>query len=62
MRHGWNIEVYRDLAGEYRWRITARNGQIVATSGEAFATKGNAERAAEMVEARVDMDGPEEHR
>ncbi|SDZ97963.1 Uncharacterized conserved protein YegP, UPF0339 family [Haloplanus vescus] len=39
------FETYRDKGGEYRWRLVARNGQIIATSGEGFATHGNARRA-----------------
>ena len=39
--------VYEDSAGKYRWRLKGGNGEIVATSGEAFANKSNADRAAE---------------
>ena len=39
------FEVYPDQAGRYRWRFVVANGQTVATSGEAFASKGNAKRA-----------------
>jgi len=28
--------VYMDLAGEYRWRFTAVNNQIMADSGESY--------------------------
>ena len=38
-------EVYADRAGLYRWRVIARNGQTVCSSGESFASKGNASRA-----------------
>ena len=38
-----------DRSGEYRWRLVASNGQTVASSGESFATKANARRAAENV-------------
>lgn len=41
--------VYADSSGEYRWRLVARNGQTVASSGEAFDSKYNARRAAENV-------------
>jgi uncharacterized protein YegP (UPF0339 family) len=53
MAEGFSIEVYRDLAGEYRWRIIAGNGRIVATSGEAFDSKSNAKRAAVNVAERI---------
>lgn len=35
--------VYKDKAGEWRWHIVARNGRIVADSGEGYLTKGNAQ-------------------
>ena len=43
------IEVYRDAGGQYRWRLVSDNGQTVASSGESFASKANAIRAAENV-------------
>lgn len=41
-------EVYLDDGGHYRWRAW-RSSDKVAASGEAFASKPNAERAAESV-------------
>ncbi len=41
--------IYADSSGNYRWRLVARNGQTVASSGEAFDSKANARRAAENV-------------
>lgn len=49
----WRFEVYSDSAGHYRWRLKAENGQTVASSGESFASKANAERAAENVKANA---------
>lgn len=40
------FEVYADAADKYRWRLRSNNGQLVASSGEAFASKSNADRAA----------------
>lgn len=45
----WNFEIYRDAGGFYRWRLRSSNGQVVASSGESFASRANAERAAEQV-------------
>jgi uncharacterized protein YegP (UPF0339 family) len=39
------FEVYQDKAGKFRWRLIAANGKRVAASGEAFASRYNAERA-----------------
>lgn len=40
------VVTYKDRGKEWRWRIFARNGRIVASSGEHFDSKGNASRAA----------------
>ena len=47
------FETYVDKAGEFRWRLRAPNGLIVADSAEGYAKKGNAIRAAETVRALV---------
>lgn len=44
------FEIYLDVAMHYRWRLKARNGQIVASSGEAFASRQNAVAAAKLVQ------------
>jgi uncharacterized protein len=31
--------VYKDAAGEWRWRLRAGNNQIIATSGEGYKNK-----------------------
>jgi|tagenome__1003787_1003787.scaffolds.fasta_scaffold20668508_2 uncharacterized protein YegP (UPF0339 family) len=48
-----NFEVYADRGGTFRWRATARNGHTVASSGESFANRSNAKRAAENVQAKA---------
>jgi uncharacterized protein YegP (UPF0339 family) len=30
---------YKDKAGEFRWKLTASNGEIIANSGEGYTTK-----------------------
>jgi len=40
--------IYRDVRGQYRWRLIAGNSEIVATS-EGYTTKYNAQRSAERV-------------
>ena len=37
------FETYRDPVGEYRWRLKASNGRIVA-SGEGYKTRAGARR------------------
>lgn len=33
------FEIYRDDAGEFRWRLKAANGRIVADSSEGYRNK-----------------------
>ena len=42
------FELYRDKAGQYRFRLKARNGQIIATS-EGYVTKVNCENGIQSV-------------
>lgn len=39
------IEVYRDMADKWRWRLVHRNGNILAGSGEGYASRSGASRA-----------------
>jgi len=41
--------VYKDKAGEWRWRLIAPNGKIIADSGEGYSSKGNAKRAVSKI-------------
>ena len=45
--NGPRITIYRDRAGEYRWRLQAANSRIVADSAEGYTRQRNAVRAAE---------------
>jgi len=38
------IEFLQDAAKEYRWRVTARNGEIIGASTEGFTTIQNAKK------------------
>lgn len=42
------FEVYEDKGGQFRWRLKAANGEIVAT-GEAYTSKGAAIKGTESV-------------
>lgn len=48
-RSGLRFELYRDPSGEFRWRLRAGNGRIVATSGEGYNTKANCRNAIDLV-------------
>ena len=43
------FELYEDRGGEYRWRLRHRNGNIIADSGEGYASKSGAKDAIERV-------------
>lgn len=38
------FHIYRDRKGEYRWRLKAKNGRVIATSGEGYRRKRDCER------------------
>ncbi len=42
------FELYKDKAGEFRWRLRHQNGEIIA-SGEGYTTKANALNGIESV-------------
>jgi uncharacterized protein YegP (UPF0339 family) len=48
------FEVFEDAAGEFRWRLVHRNGNILGDSGEGYATRSNARRAIEGVQKTVE--------
>lgn len=64
------FEVYEDREGKWRWRLVHDNGNIIADSGEGYASKQKAEQGidsvkenapgAEVVEAEAG-DAVEEH-
>ena len=37
-------EIYRDKKGEFRWRITSHNGEIIGASCEGYSSKVNCEK------------------
>jgi uncharacterized protein YegP (UPF0339 family) len=43
------FEVYEDGAGQWRWRLVHDNGNIVADSGEGYASKQKARQGIESV-------------
>jgi len=42
------FELYKDKKGEFRWRLIATNGQLIA-SGEGYKTKESAKAGIESV-------------
>ena len=46
MKEG-RIEKYQDAGGEWRWRLKAGNGRIVADSAEGYTREADVDRAIE---------------
>ena len=36
------LEIFKGKIGDFHWRLTHTNGQIIASSGEGYTTKVNA--------------------
>jgi uncharacterized protein YegP (UPF0339 family) len=51
------FEVYEDAGGDYRWRLKAANGNVVADSGQGYSSESEADNAVE----RVQNYAPEAH-
>ena len=44
------FELYKDRAGEFRWRLVHRNTNIIADSGEGYHNKADAINGIESVQ------------
>jgi len=53
------FELYEDDAGEWRWRLVHQNGNVLADSGEGYASKQKARQGIEAVK-RDAVDAPVE--
>ncbi len=43
------FEVFKDIAGNWRWKLYASNNERIAVSGESFASSQEAVRSCETV-------------
>ena len=57
---GATFELYRDREGKYRWRLRHDNGNILADSGEGYASKQKARQGIESVKDNAPEAGVEE--
>lgn len=48
------FEVYRDRAGEFRWRLVHQNGQILADGGEGYSRRHGAAQAVGRIQDGID--------
>ena len=49
MKRTPTIETYRDTRGEWRWRLRASNGRLIADSGEGYSDRRGVMRAIEAL-------------
>lgn len=47
------VEFYKDKKGEYRWKLMASNGRMIADSGEGYATYDGCKKGFESVKANI---------
>jgi len=47
---GLTFEIYKDRKEEFRWRLKAANGNIVATSGEGYKAKEDCKKGIETIQ------------
>jgi len=50
---GAEYELYEDNSGDWRWRLVASNGRIIADSAEGYSSKGAAEDAIDRIRERA---------
>jgi uncharacterized protein len=48
------FELYKDNAGEFRWRFVATNGRIIATSSEGYKAKGDCQHGIDLVKREAE--------
>ena len=48
-----HFELYEDRAGEFRWRLVHDNGNVIADSGEGYASLSGARRGIESVKTNA---------
>ena len=44
-------QLYKDSRQEYRWRLKADNGKIIADSGEGYKAKSDAQHGIDLVKS-----------
>ena len=43
------FEIYKDKAGEYRWRLKAANGAVIGTGGQGYKAKADCKHGIEVI-------------
>jgi uncharacterized protein len=47
------FQLYKDRKGEYRWRLRARNGEIIADSNEGYSRKASCKHGIDLVKEQA---------
>ncbi|RDI70244.1 DUF1508 domain-containing protein [Halopelagius longus] len=47
------FELYEDTVGQYRWRLVHDNGNVIADSGEGYASKQKAKQGIRSVKSNA---------
>jgi uncharacterized protein YegP (UPF0339 family) len=53
------FELYQDKGGEFRWRLRAKNNEVVAQSSEGYSDKRSAQRSIEILREGEKSANPE---
>jgi uncharacterized protein len=46
---GLRFEIYRGSNGDFRWRLKAGNGQVIATAGQGFSSKSACRNSIDII-------------
>jgi uncharacterized protein YegP (UPF0339 family) len=57
---GLTFEIYEDAKKEYRWRLKAANGQVIATSGQGYKAKADCRHGIELIQKEASQAKVEE--
>lgn len=52
------FEVYADKRGEFRWRLKAANGKVLADSGESYTRRRRCVDAVARIKRALGVNGP----
>ena len=55
------FQIYQDRKGEYRWRLRARNGEIIADSNEGYSRKASCKHGIDLVKQQAASATVEDH-
>jgi uncharacterized protein YegP (UPF0339 family) len=47
------FQIYQDRKGEYRWRLRARNGEIIADGNEGYSSKASCKHGIDLVKEQA---------